>query len=415
MIAILSSMPYGQAKPIFTNISSDYYDILPTIGNNAGNLLFHYASSILTAEPIIFVERGTEDNVYRYISRHSKALIIPTANLLNESVPVGPAFLRIISTCECPIVMLGLGLQALRSKPVNQIELPSQTIQFLRTLSEKASLVCCRGEKTLQLCSKYTDVSKFYALGCPSILISSDLNLGGTLQHKLDATKNIISQGLTPKVTYTVGNIIKFIRQLKLNEYSRQSVLFEQAMILEAITNPHWNVVFQNEAFLFEALEKYKTQRLKTIASILSNMSIPIPEIKKTILNLESKTFELRLKYYLSAREWITDLSNSDIAISQRVHGTMAAINAGVPALCVYHDARTEELCKTMGVPSCSIEIMMSNINSSNPLESIMRVMEMFDFESLNMARKTYANTLMTAFKSLGIKPSSLLSSIANA
>lgn len=34
-----------------------------------------------------------------------------------------------------------------------------------------------------------------------------------------------------------------------------------------------------------------------------------------------------------------------------RIHGTMLALQAGTPALCIVHDSRTEELCEIMKIP----------------------------------------------------------------
>ncbi len=37
--------------------------------------------------------------------------------------------------------------------------------------------------------------------------------------------------------------------------------------------------------------------------------------------------------------------------IGPRIHGVMLAIQAGIPAICIAIDSRTEELCQTMKIP----------------------------------------------------------------
>jgi polysaccharide pyruvyl transferase WcaK-like protein len=142
-------------------------------------------------------------------------------------------------------------------------------------------------------------------------------------------------------------------------------------------------------------------------------MGISDSRIAEIASNPKALSFGSRLRYYCSAKEWISNLTGSDIAISQRIHGTIAAINAGVPALCVYHDARTEELCKAMGVPSSNTMNVLPGISSLNPAEGIVKVIEKADFGRLDIARKKYANALLSVFDSLSIKPSLQLSSIA--
>ena len=50
-------------------------------------------------------------------------------------------------------------------------------------------------------------------------------------------------------------------------------------------------------------------------------------------------------------RSWMDFLRRFDFVVGTRFHGAMLAIQAGVPAACIAHDSRTQEMCETMGIP----------------------------------------------------------------
>src|SRR5690606_1779062 len=56
-------------------------------------------------------------------------------------------------------------------------------------------------------------------------------------------------------------------------------------------------------------------------------------------------------KIYSSAPYWIDDMLKYDLVIGMRIHGAIAAIQAGKLGVCVAFDSRTLELCQTMGYP----------------------------------------------------------------
>jgi len=48
---------------------------------------------------------------------------------------------------------------------------------------------------------------------------------------------------------------------------------------------------------------------------------------------------------YFSVPQWIYNYARRDFVIGTRIHGIQAAIQAGTPAVCLYIDIRTKELC----------------------------------------------------------------------
>jgi hypothetical protein len=51
---------------------------------------------------------------------------------------------------------------------------------------------------------------------------------------------------------------------------------------------------------------------------------------------------------------WLELVKSVDFSIGTRFHGNLVAIQAGTPALVLYHDQRTKELCDVLAIPSAA-------------------------------------------------------------
>ena len=71
---------------------------------------------------------------------------------------------------------------------------------------------------------------------------------------------------------------------------------------------------------------------------------------------------------FTSLQSWMEFLSTQDITIGKRIHGCIASLQTGVPAILINHDLRTYELASVMGVPTVNVD----TISSDTTLESIL-------------------------------------------
>ena len=60
---------------------------------------------------------------------------------------------------------------------------------------------------------------------------------------------------------------------------------------------------------------------------------------------------ENRVKFFISADAWIKDMRHIDLSIGTRLHGNIAAILGGAPALFIPVDSRMRELVEYHGFP----------------------------------------------------------------
>ena len=74
-----------------------------------------------------------------------------------------------------------------------------------------------------------------------------------------------------------------------------------------------------------------------------------------------------RGRFFSDASEWMKFSKQSDLTIGMRIHGAIAAIQAGELGVCVAFDARTLELVATMGYPY----VVPSDLDSIRRLSEI--------------------------------------------
>ena len=58
---------------------------------------------------------------------------------------------------------------------------------------------------------------------------------------------------------------------------------------------------------------------------------------------------------FFDVDEWFDFVRGQDLVVGTRLHGAVAALLQGVPAIVLYHDSRTRETCELMGLPHLSV------------------------------------------------------------
>ena len=60
-------------------------------------------------------------------------------------------------------------------------------------------------------------------------------------------------------------------------------------------------------------------------------------------------------RVFFDVDEWFDFVRGQDLVVGTRLHGVVAALLQGVPAIVLYHDSRTREICELFGVPRLSV------------------------------------------------------------
>jgi hypothetical protein len=97
----------------------------------------------------------------------------------------------------------------------------------------------------------------------------------------------------------------------------------------------------------------YFAQDLPTLSLLLDGTPLPggTPEALLPVHPGHPFFREHRTRFYVDPWPWIEDLRGYDFSFGTRIHGTIAALLAGTPAVVLAHDSRTLELARYFDIP----------------------------------------------------------------
>lgn len=99
------------------------------------------------------------------------------------------------------------------------------------------------------------------------------------------------------------------------------------------------------------------------------------------------------VKCFSNADEWVGYLEARDFCLGTRLHGTIAALLAGTPALLVTHDMRTSEMADFAGMP----QITGADLLARDDL-SFQGLYDGLDFTGFNRRQKEYYDNFRAFF-----------------
>lgn len=316
--------------------------LLNKVGQNTGNLLFQYAVCNLIGEEIAVIGEDLPWNV-DIVREQCRVIAVPSANFIRENFDFS-GFVNFLEATQLPLVFLGLGAQA---KDYDQTEFnfhPS-IHKLFSLLKERCQLTGLRGEFTQNLLEKF-GVTNTVITGCPTNFLNSDPDLPKKLEKKWN--RDICSFLATGDEPWPKDQRKRDAERKMINWVSNgNGILIQQSVA------PFVKYARQNNPYQIEDVPEHHEESLRK--AIAPNMT-----------NDEFRVFvATKMRIYYSVDQWLEDSARFDFSIGMRLHGNMAAWQAGTPAIWVYHDSRTRELCETMALPHLSIDnfLLAENIN----------------------------------------------------
>jgi hypothetical protein len=350
-------------------------------GNNLGNLAFWYAADLLI---------DAEKHCMPWSAKRSslpadiKALVIPAANFINATVKLHD-LARTVREFDLPCILIGIGAQAERENLPPKVD--QSVIDFLNEVSARTPFIGLRGDYTKQMTDGF-GISNTRVLGCPSILINPDPNLGQKIEAKIKA-------GLPDGPYVFHASCVK---------ESLRSV--EREFINLINSYPGSRYVVQRPVELIMAARREPMNKLE------------LEYLEKCVKFFgffgRGSRFEdfLRQQSFFPASidGWINFLMQMRAGINTRIHGTLMGIAAGIPSLCVVHDSRTRELAKQLMVPALEIGDFIATRHRVDD----MFARAAFDGARFDANRQKIAAQYCELLETVGLKPSKHLSQLAN-
>lgn len=302
---------------------------MAAVGGNTGNLMFHHAAYHMITETKYVIGEDLPWDMGT-IRKHCRAIVVPAANHIREDLDL-TTFVQFLERVELPLIFLGLGAQA-DNIDKSHFDLHPSIVKLLDLIKERSKMVSIRGDFTARVLDSF-GITNVEVTGCPSNFLNPDPLLPDKIAAKLQGTmKSFITHGDEPwpkvREKQAVEKVLATWTMSGAAMQCQQSVPSFMEFIRR--NNPYGGAVVPEPRE--EALRK---------------ALMPTATIHQFREYLAAK-----LKVHFSVSQWMEDCSKFDFSIGLRLHGNMAAWQAGVPALWLHHDARTRELASVMAVPN---------------------------------------------------------------
>lgn len=294
--------------------------------------------------------------------------VLPCANFLSEE---GNEGLRkrgdVISALGMPVMALGLGAQAPISSDGFKLHDDARAFveAIVRNRSGSGPNISVRGEFT----RKVMELSGFGAdievLGCPSLFLNTTPQLGRQIQRRFDAG----------------------IARVAVGGWSKNIPAALEARLCQVATATGGVYVVQHPKDL--VLYAAGRQDLMDPRMARRVHRVLTPALSPS----EAKAWALRhARVFFNLADWTAEMAACDFFVGGRIHGTMLAIQSGIPALCVVHDSRTLELCEMMKLPHVRMADLPEGALTPDVLRRLFRFdPEAFDANRIELGRRTLA------------------------
>ncbi|QBE48647.1 polysaccharide pyruvyl transferase family protein [Leucobacter triazinivorans] len=315
---------------------------LNTIGNNSGNLMFAAATHALLAvegTTIDAIPSFREKDLAARVNEEYDGVIVPLANCFRPAFePELRNLTRFIQGLKKPFAMMSGGAQVEFNDPeFKGLEVIKPAVAaFCRAVLDKSDKITVRGETTATYI-RSLGFNEVEVIGCPSLsrmgrefqIHSGPSQFGSRLAYNVEVSKDLMG-GLIERLESAGADLT------------------------------------------------YVPQDMKSLEMLVWNREVyPLSRDEKQPLHLSHRHMAPgRVKFFLDSSPWIDFMRTQDAALGPRIHGAVAAISAGTPALLIAHDTRTKELARYHGIP----HILPSELESIRGLDDLWARLDYTEF-----------------------------------
>jgi hypothetical protein len=290
------------------------------IGTNTGNLIFSTAAAKILSTP----HQSISIDVFNPGPEHAERInaeydhyVIPLANAFRPSFI---EHLDRISACierlTIPVTIFGVGAQAASESDHESIRtLSSSVTRFCRAVLKRSPSIGVRGEFTANfLRSLGFSADEIQVIGCPSAFLTEGISELPDRVPDLHANSRL-AINLSPEVPGA-----KEMAEAHRKGYRNLTYIAQNSRDLRLLLDRR-----------FEAPD----EALKLAPITPGN---PLFNVRQSTL-------------FLDPYPWIASMKQQDFSFGTRIHGNIAALLAGTPAVVVAHDTRTLELARYFEIP----------------------------------------------------------------
>ena len=302
-------------------------EVLERVGANSGNIIFTQAIVKLLHD----VRLGTFDVEACDFSGRD-CVVLAAANWLNDFEDFGWLADR-LEKLTLPIFVFGLGAQAPYGD--STLKLNQGTIRFLDIVTSSHGHFSVRGRHTFDFLTSlgYCNVT---ATGCPSLMLVGPGGFDSSRFSSVSFDRCSISS--TRHGFFDADGFHSSIYRFALSQ--RLDIVLQSEV-------PDLSCLLDSSQYDFAA---------ETVneALVRAYGSASVVDIRNYIC--------MHARFFTAYGQWIDYCRGRSFVFGSRVHGVVASLIAGTPAVLLAHDSRTRELAEFMGLPVVdSIDVLIDS------------------------------------------------------
>ena len=317
-------------------------------GKNTGNLLI--GNGLYRQLRYARWGGGSIANSPENIRENFDRIVLPAANFLHSNFDFSH-WARVVESVDLPCFMAGLGAQAPSDRKLIT-DIPKGTVRFIKAVAERSRSIGVRGYYTAAVLEKFR-ITNIDIVGCPSFY--TNLSEPICIKKKLfkDIHKVVVT-GSSNVIPHSYNPVIA--RQVECK-------LFRMADVHD------FYYVLQSEASEILYLEHFGETQKSTLERSAKILNYSNADEFASVIRRIGKVF-------FDVQEWLDWMTDRDLVIGTRLHGAIAGSLRGVPAIIIFHDARTKEISELMHFPRISLSEAQSM--------SLEAIYEQIDFQASN-------------------------------
>ena len=327
----------------FYTYSADEILSQDRFAGNSGNMVYAFGvmNALKRQDTIIdttFYKMQWSKQEIQFINNEYDAFIIPFADAFRKDfVPVLEMYTKLIKQLSIPCVLIGVGLRAKYEPQLGEKRSFDPVVyEFVKTILDHSAAIGLRGEITAKYLTNlgFKEERDYTVIGCPSLYTHGD-----AINYK----------GFT-------GKVDKYCTTTNRLYGSETSTDFLKKCFS----------AFENRYLIQQRYVEFQDLYCKESGQKIQDLYI-FNEAEIWQLKHEN-----RIKYFSSFISWEEFLSDADLFIGNRFHGTVMALLSGVPSILLPIDSRTRELAEYHRIPCLSEEqLKKENRNISELLGQI--------------------------------------------
>ncbi len=294
-------------------------------GTNSGNLLFagavHRVLSVpgteVVANSYVHERPSMTDAHVRRIDEEFDHLVLPMANSYRDTfLPHLDRLASVIERVTVPVTVVGIGAQlpygtSFATLPEDYVRVSKR---FTAAVLDHSETIGVRGEYTADMLEHFGfPADRIRVIGCPSMFGWGKQPALTRRVERLDADSPI-AISYTPKVA-GVADLV----EANTERYPRSVVVPQQ----------HWRLALM----------------------LWGEDATSMPDPRMPVHTDHPLYRQDRMRFFVDTSTWVDFMRTQHFAFGTRIHGNIAAVLGGTPAVVLAHDSRTAELARYHGIP----------------------------------------------------------------